>query len=329
MDNKKYILVAGYGWTGSSALVDMLKEYKGTIEADVEFRLIKDPKGISDLYNAIINKWDALNVDIAIRDFKWFVHHLNAPKKKLSLYTGLGYQNFFGDNFLTASNEFINSITEFSYSSFWWYLDFISSPSKVLNRKLRKILHNEKESRMYFSSISSEEFVAHAQKYIESLFDQIVGEETQYIIMDQAVSAQNCLQEKIFVPNSKVIIVDRDPRDIYADLMKDGNLIGKDLRDSHDTDKYIRWHRALRRTLPEVKDSRDVLYIRFEDLVLKYDDMEKTIESFLGLEHSDHVKRRQLFNPDVSSKNVGMWRNKLNNDEIEKLQLELREDLIQ
>lgn len=329
MGDKNYILVSGYGWTGSSALVDMLKEYDGAIEADVEFRLIKDPKGIADLYNTIVNKWDALNVDIAIRDFNWFVHHLNAPKKRLSLYAGLGYQDYFGDNFLLASNEFIKSIMEFHYSSFWWYLDFISTPRKVFERKLLKLLNHEKESKMYFSSISSEEFISYAQRYIESLFSPIAGKNTNHIIMDQAVSAQNCLQEKKFVPNSKVIIVDRDPRDIYADLMKDGNLIGKELGKSHDTYKYIKWHRALRKTLPEIRESQDVLIINFEDLVLKYDETECQIESFLGLEHSKHSRRKQIFNPNVSSKNIGMWNSKLTTDEIMMLQQELKEDLVQ
>ena len=45
------ILTAGYGYSGSSAVVDLLKEYDNcdSISDNFEFRLIKDPGGLEDL----------------------------------------------------------------------------------------------------------------------------------------------------------------------------------------------------------------------------------------------------------------------------------------
>ncbi len=67
--NFRYILIAGYGWSGSSAVVDLLNEIDGFYEPHVEFRLLKDPYGLIDLRHALVEHWDILNSDIAIRDF--------------------------------------------------------------------------------------------------------------------------------------------------------------------------------------------------------------------------------------------------------------------
>jgi len=323
-----YILVAGYGWTGSSALVDLLKEYDGYYEADVEFRLIKDPKGIADLYHAIVCKWDAFNVDIAIRDFAWFTDHLYAKKAKLSLYGGLNYCNFFGENFKVATKQYLKNIVEFDYESYWWYLDFIKNSFQVLQRKLGKYLGSSK-SLMYFSSINEDAFIGYTHDYINNIFEPLVNRDIiNSIILDQAVSAQNCVVEMKFVPNCKVIIVDRDPRDIYADLMKDGNLIGKELQKTHDVSKYIKWHNALRRNLQQIHNCSDVLLINFEDLIMNYDKTKRTIESFLQLDPSLHSKRKQFFDPEISSKNVGLWQRNISETERYEIESALKDYLI-
>ena len=64
-----YIIVAGYGWSGSSALVDLFKEFENVIVPDVEFRLIKDPYGLSQLETVLTEKWDFINSDAAINDY--------------------------------------------------------------------------------------------------------------------------------------------------------------------------------------------------------------------------------------------------------------------
>ena len=95
-----YILVSGYGWTGSSAVVDLLKEINKACYMNVEFRIIKDPKGLRDLYDSLVENWDPLNSDIAIKDFLWLANHLNYKRHKFSLNAGLGYVDFFGKSFI-------------------------------------------------------------------------------------------------------------------------------------------------------------------------------------------------------------------------------------
>lgn len=42
MGELNYIYVLGYGWSGSSVIVDLLKEYDCILVPDLEFRLIKE-----------------------------------------------------------------------------------------------------------------------------------------------------------------------------------------------------------------------------------------------------------------------------------------------
>ena len=63
MNEFDYIIVAGYGWSGSSAIVDILREFEDCMVPDVEFRMIKDPYGVHDLYDNLVEKWCLLNAD--------------------------------------------------------------------------------------------------------------------------------------------------------------------------------------------------------------------------------------------------------------------------
>ena len=65
-----YILVAGYGWSGSSAAVDILHEFKTCYLPGIEFRVVKDPYGLDDLfYTSAVKRADNIAIDIAVKDF--------------------------------------------------------------------------------------------------------------------------------------------------------------------------------------------------------------------------------------------------------------------
>ena len=70
MSKTTFINVAGFFGSGSSAVVDLLKEFKGFNECDAEIRFVKDPYGISQLENALVNQWELVNSAAAIADFR-------------------------------------------------------------------------------------------------------------------------------------------------------------------------------------------------------------------------------------------------------------------
>ena len=92
-----------------------------------------------------------------------------------------------------------------------------------------------------------EEFYKAAQEFIDGLFVPLAREHhADHIILDQGTTVGKYQRDANFFRSCKFVIVDRDPRDIYADLMQGGNLIGMELSITHDIDKYIEWHSGLR-----------------------------------------------------------------------------------
>lgn len=327
-----YFLVAGYGWSGSSAVVDLLKEYVNTFEADIEFRLIKDPYGIDNLYNNIFFKGDPLNYDTAIRDFIWYARKLYHTPKKLSFEAGLGYEQFFGKEFILTTDNYINSITDYKYTSTWWMFDFKKTKYEILKRKIKnKILRDKvNNDKMFLITISEEEFIQKTKTYINNLFYSYAEKyNVRHIVLDQAVAIVNCIQEMRYIDECKLIIVDRDPRDIYADLLNGKNLLGYDLSETRDANKYVKWHHAWRRKNSQFINDPRILFLNFEDLVISYKSTVEKIEDFLGLKSEQHVKKKVFFNPDLSKKNIGIWKDILSEAELNILDNELKEYYVQ
>lgn len=80
-DKFKIVSVSGFCATGSSAIFDLLLEFSNTESFPYEFRLLKDPDGIIDLYNSLFDRWDDLNVDIALRRFDKYVEVLGRKNR--------------------------------------------------------------------------------------------------------------------------------------------------------------------------------------------------------------------------------------------------------
>lgn len=317
MKDNKFFLVSGYCWSGSSAVVDLLKEYSCNIEPGIEFRLIKDPYGINDLYNALVVKRDPLNYDIAIKDYLWFVDALN--RKPTRLKPGLNYQAFFGNNLVAYTKEFINKLVEYQYDSYWWMFELKKDPVKIIEEKIkRKFFNITEQPRMFFSDISEEDFCNETNNYIKKLLVGKYGTNfTKNIILDQAVSVFNASNEMKFIKNSKLIVVDRDPRDVYTDLCKGGFLIGEQLMKSRNPMMYVEWHNAWRKNSYLLNNNNDILQLRFEDVIFNYSETVKKIEDFLGLDASLHVDIGKYLDINISKKNVGIWKDFLTDTEIQ------------
>lgn len=313
-----YVIVLGYGWSGSSAVVDLLKEYEDAMAPDVEFRLIKDPYGLIDLKNSLVYRWDPLNSDIAIKDFLWLIDHLNYSQSCFSLKAGLGYEKSIGDQFIAATNEFLEKVIDFEYESRWWFFDFKKDKLNFLRRKIERRLkvHRKADWRTYFARPTEEEFDKYAKEYINRIFSSY--SEYRTIVLDQAVPTQMYPCAFDYFENVKIIIVDRDPRDIYVDLIYGNNLIGKELRRSRNPEVYVKWHNAFRKRVGLEENYKEkVLRIRFEELVLQYNETVSKIESFLDINKKSHIRSFKYFNPEKSKDNVGMWKRYEGKSEIE------------
>lgn len=323
----KFVAVSGYGSSGSSAVVNLLKEFEGYWDLGGEMRLLREPYGICDLEHSLIDEWDVLNSDIAIRDFVWLVERLNRKSSKWGG-TGCGYSELFGPTFLEETEKYIAKLTAFEFRGYWWWFDFKQSNLRmVLNRIKKKlcIMDFKDMGRMRFVDLSEEEFLNITKSYIVNLYikcTQAKNIELKTAILDQAVSLNQFARVSRYFDDLRLIVVDRDPRDAFVEQVKRKLIIGREVAQSHDINKYVRYYKKMREGIKEKKQNK-ILYIKFEDLILDYENTREKILLFLGESRDIHINKHKYLNLEESKKNIGVWRKYAFQGEIRKIEDEL------
>lgn len=321
----RYVPVLGYGWTGGSAVVDMLREFPDiAVPAnEKEFRLIKDPYGIIDLDRALNDSIDPLNEDIAIRNFKWMSEKYI---KKPGRFSGVacGYVDDFGKNIERETEKYVDGLISYKYPGYWWFLDMeASAVEMIFKRILRKLKIRDLETyrEMYLSDITESEFINLTRNYLYNLFSPLVSESPLRIVaLDNVIPATHPSYGYRYFGDCRPIVVERDPRDVYVNLIKRKSLVGYASSKIHDPHLFIKWHKRQRVT-NETMDN--VLFLRFEDLVLHYEETANKIYSFIGVKKEQHVNLKKYFDPSVSKERIGMWRTYPYQDEIRVIENEL------
>ena len=143
-------------------------------------------------------------------------------------------------------------------------------------------------------------------------------------------------ERRASLENSYSIIVDRDPRDIFASLISSQNIflpdfekkahideIKKKMIGFDDINKFITRIKIQKSNIIN-QDTSMVLRIRYEDFILDHDKISKKIKEHIGL---NNLKMNQniVFNPDNSKKNIGIWKKYRDMPEIKLIEKELAE----
>ncbi|MFW2601001.1 sulfotransferase domain-containing protein [Aliarcobacter butzleri] len=334
IDNKtiQYTSVSGYGWTGSSVVVDLLKEFETFGTLDFEFSMVWEPNGIIDLEKSLVDSWDFLRHDIAIRDFIKYCKLLDSKSSKFNS-LGLDMSKHLHIDFLLESIKYVENLTDIKYSGYTRLFDYEYSQIALIYRKIlrkffKRILSNNE---MYLARPSKEKFIKETRNYFDRIFSNYCDKNhINTVLLDQALPVAGITKSIDYFSNIKAIVVDRDPRDIYVDLINHNALIGieckKETRES--TKNYIRWHNILRQNrseLSKLEEEGKVLCFKFEDIVLEYDKSINQICKFLNLDLQKHILRNKYFKPELSSKNIGMWKTHSNQEEIDYIYGELKE----
>ncbi len=320
------ISVSGYGWSGSSACIDILKEFEGFEALEGEFRIAKDPYGLADLEESLVRNWDFIRHDVAIKDF---LNYCKVLSRGTGLFRKVGknFSNKLNIDFMLESEAYIANLADMSYfgdTSVYRYN--IPAYSNFI-MKLRSKLGKANGNYMHFARPNEDDFIKKTRSYINSLFkfyENCIT--TNTLILDQAIPPTNIINTSKYFENIKIIIIDRDPRDIYVNLVKNNVLIGADLKNCDSAKKYIKWHNTLRNNKVCNDNSQKILRLNFEDLVGDYEQSIDKIIRFLGGDLI-HKNKYSFFNPNSkrSKSNVGLWKNHTNQLVMEKISKELKD----
>lgn len=325
-EGNKLVTCAGYGGSGSSVITDLLKEFSNVYSAgDFEFTIAHELDGISDLEYYIVNNPHRLNCDQAIYRFKKLINRVSKP-----------YSNYI-DEFEKISNTYIDEITQCTWNGHWHnhrqrhskFMGFIyyNIPNKIkeIRNKFKtsnyEIVIKSRRDIMHYSNCG-EEFYELTRKYTSNLVGNLKLDknEYEYIAMDQLVPPSNIDRYINYFENLKVIIIDRDPRDLYLlnKLHWNEGWIPTD-----DVDTFIKWFKGSRGDYSELMNNDNCILIKFEDFIYDYENTLTKIMEFLKLDKENHTLKHKYFNPKVSKKNSGLWKQGHYLDDIRLIEKEL------
>jgi len=311
MNNFDFICVSGYGKSGSGACVDLLKEFEYIDGPDREFRIAKDPYGILDLELSIIDNWEFVRHNTAINDFLKYCAILSR-KDGVFKKVGKNFSDTLYVDFMKESVEYISRISDFTYIGDSLLNRYYLNELQSFKQRLKSKFALSNATKMYFSRPSEDKFVMETRQYIRNIFENYAkNKKAHKIVLDQAVSPINFKKTLKYFGNAKLIIVDRDPRDIYVTMTNEKRLLGADISHNGFVDKYIVWHNSLRKETKSCIDDgflkNRVLRLNFEDFFTHYDTTVDSIKEFLNIDFN-HTNKGSKFMLESMSDHVGIWK---------------------
>ncbi len=328
----KYIDLSGYSFTGKGAFNHLFSEFNGyhTHPYDFEFDIIRTQNGIVALYNDLVCDWSPVRSSEAIRAFKKNVQSYSGDGSFFSRLTtnGRQYDRFF-EGFSKTSQKYIDSLIDGKWSGQWPYAFEKIPKLQIFLYKCLFYLGDKSifESEVFLSAPSKEDFILKTKEYLNDVLTSNVSPNTSAIVMNNTFEPFNPSKSMLFFDNAKSIIIDRDPRDIYLSAWdytnKDGSKGWRSTLGS-DVDSFIKRFKLYRKNTNFEKNDA-VLRLTFEDLVLEYDKTLTQIFNFLEEDKLIHINKKKYFDPEVSKRGVGMWKNTDRKKEIEYIYKNLKE----
>lgn len=248
-----------------------------------------------------------MNADFALKKFKKNVNWVWSGK------VFPRYERLFNGSFKIESIAYINSLVDHSYKGYW-IQDLNELPYllwfafKFLQRILGFFFRDEfylnvlPFNKMNLIVETESSFLLKTNQYLSKLFNSL-NIDKDYLFLDQFITANDILRQLRYYPDTKIFLVDRDPRDIYI-LAKykwrDGIIPYESVVD------FCNWFIATRRNKLENSNLREVNFLMFEELIYNYDVKIKEIYKWVGLE-PPHNSELIFFDPKKSRKNTRLW----------------------
>ncbi len=317
--NPMTITTTGYYSTGSSAVYDLLREYSPCTEelngdTPIEHIFLYMPNGLFDLEDKLLIGNSIHRSDEAMNAFYQAMKDLYENN-----YQVFGnYKKRYGTRFMAAVEKLIEDLTEYRVEGNWYYdnkmqFSLVHTAASTLHMICKKpinanffenIGHRDKycDNITRYAFPTKEGFYPKASSFIREFFAMAKGNGQGVLLLDHLILPHNLFRLPRYLESDelKVIIVDRDPRDVYIDIRKRQERDGEIPPIPVDPIDYVRFWRALRESEKIVQLPKQVLRIQYEDLFYKYEKTVALVERFAGLTPDQHKFPGRFFNPTMS-----------------------------
>lgn len=289
----EYIVsVQGFGYSGSGAVLDLLREYDGLdVIGYVDFEGSKTPRNQGGI------EIDFIRLAGGLFEMEKYLSSTNIFHNDALIHRFIKLLNSGGllrnGKIKNIVISFLSEIIEFSIGPLSY---------RCYNGYLGK---EESKSAIFFlRNMSVAQFRSISNRFLTHFFNVFAVNNSRGLVVDQLFSDLefDIERNRQYLPNLKSIIVVRDPRDVYV-FAKENNI---EWIPTSSVELFIAWQKKIYSKLPLTDSS--CLVIQFEDVVENYDTTISQIENYLRLSKEQHVRKLCNFDPAISIKNVGVWK---------------------
>lgn len=319
-----FIGVSGFSWSGSGAVIDYLMEFRENQVYTPEFLLAYHPDGLHDLdVNLNENCAKFLSSGVAIPRFRRIANSLlMEPTKGKAKQITEDYL----DQLIQAKWIGLEQGQELLRNRWFYNKVGMRIRNQIITRlspefcwKYKPYPLAEMEYSMY-----PDNFLEKTQEYMNLIFSTIGLDINQNIVLNQPFPGNNPIPYMKYFANSRAIVVDRDPRDVFVFLkyVFPGHSYSVPLKD---VNAYCEYFKHMHKNLNVNLASSDVLYLQFEDLIYQYSNTANKIRSFLGLGESSTPKK--YFIPEESEANTQVFLKYGKSEEVKIIERQLSDYL--
>ena len=306
-----FIIALGTTKSGSGAVFDYLVGRGDILDPlkGQEYHLPQMPYGLMTLEAVAKGAFHPGNSDFVISQFEETIKKLSRSQTRW--YYGMGYSDRV-PTFQKLIDQFIEEIctAKFPMRLHWRKLVKSDSVLKYLFVKLKNRLGFVEKAEITRLLVSQDKLIDAAQQLHNKLFQ--IDSDKRPILLNQAGSGWNAVESTKYFLNRKVVLVTRDPRDQFAEL--------KLIKNARSVDGFIVWYKEMQRRIREINNPI-LLQIHFEDFVINNNKMIDLICNHVSLDPNILSN----YNPNFSKKNIGKYKEFLNNKEINKIENSLSE----
>ena len=304
----KFVITLGTFYSGSGAVFDFLSgrvDSHDPLNGD-EYLLPQVPYGIMSLHASCEFFFSHPSAHLNITKFKKIAYRLGRKHTKYK--PGMGYEKNI-NGYYNLIDSYVDSlvVSSLPYNSHWEW--FTAPLFKRIYDRLKII--NKGYAKDNFLPTIGVDFIEKTRELHVKMFG---AHDKKYILLNQAGSGWNPVNSTDYFPNRKVIVVVRDPRDQYCDLIKHKN--------AQSVSEYIGWYKEMMLRIESV-DSDFIKIIRFEEFVGRHSVVSDEVCDFLSIDKDLYSN----YDPALSSKNIGIHKEFLDKDELRLIETHLKEYL--
>jgi len=302
---RNVFFLGGTGRCGTNILTRVLAQHPLIGALPFEHRVFLDPDGIVDFYRSYPAAWSPYLADRKLKRLENFLRMLGKEtvldsmvgqviKKIDPKGTRLTPRQYHGwrlesvvPNYRSLVDELMGSLAAFAYRGAW-----VGSESYEVGSKL-----------YYLGMASAEQLKTPLSRFADRFFCNLMSSfDTEFFVDDNTFNILFAVELLELLPNSKVIHIYRDPRDVVTSMTRQRFAPSALL---HAAEYYCdcmeKWWQVKSRIPKE-----SYIEIKLEDLVLDPSSACESLCSFMGV----------LFDPvlldvDLSKANSGRWRKDL------------------